>query len=145
MHLRRIARDLKQLRASPLANATAEPWADEDLTQWRGAIGIEARSERFVIPFRILFPDDYPRSAPSVGFDLVLPYHEGASYTNTSPGWLHDSFSICLDLLGNFAHVHTEWKAQEGAWSGRAGGGVGSGLCLSPSSVFDELNLQCTE
>jgi ubiquitin-protein ligase len=72
-----------------------------------------------VCPFHFVleFKDSYPQSAPSAGFPVEFPYHDGASYT-CSEGPLRGMQSICLDILGNFGHVHTEWKNQKGTgWS----------------------------
>jgi len=56
---------------------------------------------------------DYPQSAPNIGFSFNFPYRDGASYIE-SQGKLKGKLVICLDILGNFANVHTEWKNNRG-------------------------------
>lgn len=115
-HLKRILQDYRALQREPLPLAAAAP-RDSDTTLWDGLIGVELDGEVCPLHFLIDFPTDYPRSAPSVGFSFAFPYSGGASYTKTD-GRLAGKFVVCLDLLGNFDHVHTEWKAQTGTgWS----------------------------
>ena len=41
-----------------------------------------------------------------------------ALYVSSKPGKLMNKFVLCLDLLGNFAGIHTEWKNNAGSgWS----------------------------
>jgi len=103
----------------PVAMANARPCEESDLTLWDGVIGVELKidgDKPTTIPlhFLISFPTDYPHSAPSIGFSVPFPYRNGASYTKTD-GPLKGKFVVCLDLLGNFDHVHTEWKEQVGS------------------------------
>ena len=122
--MKRLAKDLKNLIKEPLVGANAQP-RDEDLSLWDATIKCPLshpqRGEIFVpLHFLIEFPPDYPASAPSVGFSVKFPYHTGASYVINDPdkGRLNGHFVLCLDLLGNFAHVHTEWTEAEGSgWS----------------------------
>ena len=57
-------------------------------------------------------PPNYPAAAPSAYFKSSINYTSGAQYEVEGKG-----ISICLDLLGNFAFVHSEW-----ATSGEASG-----------------------
>jgi len=67
--------------------------------------------------FLIDFPWDYPQSAPNIGFSFDFEYRGGAQYVMPD-GRLKGKKVICLDVLGNFQHVHTEWKNQVGTgWS----------------------------
>jgi hypothetical protein len=62
-------------------------------------------------------PRGIPQRAANVGFSTELPYSLGASYTQPQ-GRLAGCKVVCLDLLGNFRFVHTEWAAEEGSgWS----------------------------
>ena len=122
--MKRLAKDLKNLIKEPLVGANAQP-RDEDLSLWDATINCPlthpSRGEILVpLHFLIEFPQDYPATAPSVGFSVKFPYHTGASYVINDPdkGRLNGHFVLCLDLLGNFAHVHTEWSDAEGSgWS----------------------------
>lgn len=126
LSLKRIANDWKQLQADPIAMANARPCDESDITLWDGVIGINLdisqkgktgnsqNSCRVPLHFVIDFPKDYPQSAPNIGFSVTFPYNQGASYVKRD-GRLKDKFVVCLDLLGNFDHVHTEWKAQIGS------------------------------
>jgi ubiquitin-protein ligase len=119
--LKRIAKDWKQLEAEPVAMANARPCDTSDMTLWDGVIGVKLMSgttpTTVPLHFLIDFPKDYPSSAPSIGFSVPFPYSQGASYTKQD-GRLKGKFVVCLDLLGNFDHVHTEWKNNVGSgWS----------------------------
>lgn len=59
-------------------------------------------------------PEDYPISPPSAYFRSEIIYTSGAQYHVEGKG-----ISICLNLLGNFAFVHTEWAAsgEASGWS----------------------------
>lgn len=67
--------------------------------------------------FLIDFPADYPQSAPNIGFSFEFEYHGGAQYVMQN-GRLFGKKVICLDILGNFGGIHTEWKNAVGSgWS----------------------------
>merc|ERR1719401_1904585 len=67
--------------------------------------------------FLIDFPQDYPQSAPNIGFSFEFEYRGGAQYIMPD-GRLKGKKVICLDVLGNFQSYHTEWKNQVGSgWS----------------------------
>ena len=116
----RLARDLKQLQKEPLVGANAAP-SEDDMSLWNAVIHVplELNQSQVVAPlhFRIDFPSDYPNAAPNVGFSVSFPFRIGASYVQSS-GRLQGCQVLCLDLLGNFANVHTEWKSSVGSgWS----------------------------
>merc|ERR1719389_9927 len=67
--------------------------------------------------FLIDFPGDYPQSAPNIGFSFEFQYRGGAQYV-APDGRLKGKKVICLDVLGNFQHIHREWKDTVGSgWS----------------------------
>jgi len=119
---RRLLADLKRLQEEPLPLAAANPCSDADLTLWDGVIGAEMEVTHFgpvTVPLHFLidFPCDYPSSAPSIGFSFEFEYRGGASYVMPD-GRLKGKKVICLDVLGNFGNVHTEWKSTVGSgWS----------------------------
>lgn len=57
-------------------------------------------------------PNEYPQKAPSLYFRSDISYTNGAQMTVEGKGQ-----SVCLDLLGNFSHVHTEWGSNASGWS----------------------------
>jgi len=119
---RRLLADMKRLQEEPIPLAAAYPCSDHDLTLWNGIIGVELSVTHIgtvMVPLHFLidFPRDYPQSAPSIGFSLEFPYRGGAEYV-MQDGRLKGKKVICLDILGNFKGVHTEWKDQVGSgWS----------------------------
>merc|ERR1719197_380223 len=67
--------------------------------------------------FLIDFPQNYPHSAPNIGFSFEFEYRGGAQYVMPD-GRLQGKKVICLDVLGNFQSYHTEWKDTVGSgWS----------------------------
>jgi len=116
---RRLMMDLKRLQEEPLPLATAAPCSDADLTLWNGVIGVNMELTHYgsiTVPLHFLidFPSDYPQSAPNIGFSFQFEYRGGAEYT-MSDGRLKGKKVICLDILGNFGGIHTEWKASVGS------------------------------
>jgi len=124
--LKRIQKDLKSLSKEPVINCGAAP-REDDLTFWDAVIEIEmtekvtnktkqVRPKTINIPmhFNIQFPSNYPVSAPSIGFSYEFKYDLGASYQKTE-GPLKGKKVLCLDLLGNFDKIHTEWKNEIGS------------------------------
>lgn len=119
---RRLLSDLKRLQEEPLPLAAAQPCSDQDLTLWDGVVGVEmdvAHLGRVTVPLHFLidFPADYPQSAPNIGFSFDFEYRGGAQYIMPD-GRLKGKKVICLDVLGNFQDIHTEWKDSVGSgWS----------------------------
>jgi ubiquitin-protein ligase len=119
---KRLLADLKRIQEEPIPLANARPRGDQNLTLWDAVVGVELNVSNLglvtaPLHFLIDFPTDYPHSAPSIGFSFNFPYRDGASYTE-SKGRLAGKLVICLDVLGNFANVHTEWKGNRGTgWS----------------------------
>ena len=89
MSLRRITRELADLKDDPPANCSAGP-KGEDMFRWDGMIMGPADSPYSggVFQLSILFPVDYPFKAPTVSFTTKI-YHP-----NVNAGGL-----ICLDIL----------------------------------------------
>ena len=121
MALRRLKKDLQGLRKTPLIGASAEP-SEEDFTLWNAVVMVElteansGHKKWLPMHFLIDFPDTYPNYAPNIGFSVKFPYKGGASYVIKESGSkLVNKMVLCLDLLGNFADVHTEWKKSVGS------------------------------
>jgi ubiquitin-protein ligase len=119
---KRLLADLKRLQEEPIPLAAASPCSDADLTLWNGVIGVEMEITHIgcvTVPLHFLidFPSDYPSSAPNIGFSFDFQYRGGAEYVMPD-GRLKGKKVICLDVLGNFGNIHTEWKSTVGSgWS----------------------------
>merc|ERR1719230_577483 len=119
---KRLLADLKRLHDEPIPLAAASPCSDSDLTLWNGIIGVEMDVTHIgcvTLPLHFLidFPYDYPSSAPNIGFSFEFQYRGGAEYVMPD-GRLKGKKVICLDVLGNFGNIHTEWKSTVGSgWS----------------------------
>lgn len=102
---KRLMDDLKQLHSEPLIGANAAP-LDTDIMKWYGIVIGGEGTPYAGIPIRFVmeFPDDYPATPPKAFFDTFIAYEGGASYK------VDGRLAVCLNLFGNFHHVHTEWK-----------------------------------
>lgn len=91
MALRRIQRELIDIRADPPANCSAGPEGD-DLFRWEGVIFGPSDSpyQGGVFKVKILFPTDYPFKCPTVTFATKI-YHPNINAAGV----------ICLDILKN--------------------------------------------
>ena len=144
---RRIVADLKALQDEPIPLAAAAPCSDADLSLWNGVIGTQMEVTHLgcvTVPLHFLidFPCDYPMSAPSIGFSFDFQYRGGASYVQQD-GRLKGKLVICLDVLGNFGHVHTEWKSTVG--SGWSPAYTVTTLLIQLQSVLCDLGTQMTQ
>uniref|UniRef100_A0A0G4HZ54 UBC core domain-containing protein n=1 Tax=Chromera velia CCMP2878 TaxID=1169474 RepID=A0A0G4HZ54_9ALVE len=118
---KRLTNEFKNYSANPIMNTGAKP-SDKDLTLWycviRGELPRGSEARTLDMPLLVEFGPEYPVKAPKVGFPVHFQYTGGAQYTITDEGPLKNSMAVCLDLLGNFAHVHTEWAGTKGSgWS----------------------------
>lgn len=118
--LKRLKKELKNYNEKPIPYTGVEP-CDDNFHLWNCVIEIkdEENSQSCPLHFLVEFPPEYPQKAPSVGFSTEFPYGDGASYViNDTENALHGKYVICMDLLGNFAGVHTEWSRVKGSgWS----------------------------
>lgn len=110
--VKRVLKEYAQLEKEPLGNI----WVQTDESNVLRCV-CYFKANDFWIPMVVLFPDNYPLKPPDVGFPIDFGYTEGASYFK-SDGPLKGMMVICLDILGNFAHVHNEWANSKGSgWS----------------------------
>jgi len=119
--MKRLGQDYQNLCESPLVGVSAAP-LDTDLTVWHINFDVELQTtqgtQHAILHAILHAPNNYPQSPPNVGFCIPFTYTMGASYTDRKPGPLQGTMVLCLNILGNFANVHTEWKAEEGeGWS----------------------------
>ena len=144
---RRILADLKTIQEEPIPLAAAAPCSEADLSLWDGVIGAQMEVTHLgcvTVPLHFLidFPCDYPLSAPSIGFSFNFEYRGGASYVQQD-GRLKGKLVICLDVLGNFGHVHTEWKSTVG--SGWSPAYTVTTLLIQLQSVLCDLGTEMTQ
>lgn len=110
--VKQLQKDLAYLEKNPIVGANAQPF-DDNLFKWYGII-VGAEGSPFEgVPIRFImeFPQDYPNSPPKAFFDTYIAYSGGASY------YVEGRLSVCLNIFGNFGHVHTEWKNQSEGWT----------------------------
>ena len=110
--IKQLQRDLSELDKHPLVGANAHP-INDDLMKWAGIVVGSEDSPFAGIPIRFImeFPSDYPNTPPKAFFDTFIAYHGGASY------YVNNRLAVCLNIFGNFAHVHDEWKTKQEGWS----------------------------
>lgn len=115
--VKRLAQDFKYLEENPVVGASGVP-RDDNIFVWHlnFAIELTVSGRKHQVPMHAILeaPQDYPMNPPNVGFCVDFHYTMGASYINKNEGPMKGTKVLCLNLLGNFAHVHTEWKAVEG-------------------------------
>ncbi len=110
--VKRVLKEYAQLEKEPLGGV----WVQTNESNILRCVCYFQVGE-FWIPMVVLFPETYPIKPPDVGFPIDFGYTEGASYVK-SDGPLKGMLVICLDILGNFAHVHNEWAGVKGSgWS----------------------------
>ena len=108
-----ILQQLAELKRNPIKGANLQP-LDNNINVLYGNIagGEDTPFKDIVFHFTLELPDDYPNSAPKGFFDTHLGYHGGATYRDDK-----GRLVLCLNIFGNFGHVHTEWKNQSSGWS----------------------------
>ena len=112
---RRIASDLRE--ASTRLPGVGICSINGRLDLFLANITCDARDGPILMPCIVHLESDYPVSPPNVGFPVHFDYGMGASYTK-SDGPLEGCQVLCLNITGNFKHVHDEWAEQIGAgWS----------------------------
>ncbi|AYV84006.1 MAG: ubiquitin-conjugating enzyme E2 [Hyperionvirus sp.] len=110
--VKQLLRDLKQLEQEPLIGANARPM-DNDMLKWYAIVVGSEGTPYANVPIRFVleFSESYPDAAPKAFFDTYVRYVGGASYE------VEGRMAVCLNIFGNFGHVHTEWKNMSEGWS----------------------------
>jgi len=119
--IRRLGQDYQALQQNPCVGAAAAP-TEGNIFVWHMNFHVEItlNSTKHLVPLHAILeaPKDYPQNPPNVGFCTRFPYTMGASYIERKDGPLKNTLVLCLNILGNFANIHTEWQAKEGeGWS----------------------------
>ena len=112
--LKRLVKEMKDRDASPLAGLALTPASGDDMTAWHGNMTMmDGAYSGINLHLLMEIPNDYPNKAPSLYFRSKIHYQNGAQMEVAGKGT-----SVCLNLLGNFANVHTEWGNGDAAgWS----------------------------
>lgn len=111
--VKRLQKDLRDFRKNPIPNSGVEPSEDNFLIWYVNILGAKTTSyEGVLIRIMLEFSEDYPNKAPLGYFITDISYEGGAQYKDYL-----GRISICLDIFGNFAGFHDEWKKSAGGWS----------------------------
>ena len=95
----------------------------------------------FKLHFIIHFPEDYPTTAPSVGFSTKFPYITGNYFIESdSKKPLYGKFNICLNILGNFSAVHPNWD-KDGYSGFTSGQDISAVLHQTQTAIIQNLEL----
>ncbi|KAL0222414.1 hypothetical protein RCL1_002268 [Eukaryota sp. TZLM3-RCL] len=88
--LRRITKELQDLRVNPIDYCSCGPISNSDLSKWRGTImgPPDTPYEGGIFNVNITFPSDYPFKPPKVSFATKI-YHPN----------IDGNGNICLDIL----------------------------------------------
>jgi ubiquitin-protein ligase len=115
--IKRIFKEYQQYQKEALDGIILET-SEDNLIQCTCYFKVQCPNNKIAwIPMLTIFPSDYPLKPPEVGFPIDFGYTTGASYIKRD-GPLNGMLVICLDILGNFAHVHDEWAGTKGSgWS----------------------------
>lgn len=116
--MKRIMKDYKDYEKNPL-NGVYLQTSDENFARCTVWFEIEdaAAGRKAWLPMVVIFPQDYPNTAPSCGFPIDFGYTMGASYVKRD-GELAGMMVVCLDLVANFDEVHPEFIERKGSgWS----------------------------
>jgi len=141
--VKRLVKEHRELISSPILGVSACP-NEDDMLCWHANIALPL-TPFGTVPMHIviMFTPDYPASAPNAGFAVHFPYNMGASYIGSSERdgkYLSGCQIICLDILGNFSRIHTEWAKQPG--SGWSPAYSVSTLLLNLQALLLELDVQ---
>lgn len=107
-----LVRDLERLKKEPIVGANACPLEDNIMIWYGIVVGAkDTPYEGIPIRFVLEFDENYPASAPKAFFDTPIKYTGGATYK------VDGRTAVCLNIFGNFSHLHTEWKSASEGWS----------------------------
>lgn len=106
--MKRLKRDLEELRKSPVDSVSAAP-LEENMLEWHCNI----RQGDIIFHLILFFSKDYPSKSPSAEFvPSGFKYSQGATKKGKK------GTQICLSIFSDFEFVHTEWATEKGhGWS----------------------------
>jgi ubiquitin-protein ligase len=107
-------KEAQDVQANPLPGISLTP-SEGNLAEWHANIMVSGgQYDGLVMHILLDCPHDYPNSAPKAYFVNPVSYQSGA--TEIVPG---KGMSVCLNLFGNFAHIHREWgtNGEASGWS----------------------------
>lgn len=107
---KRLMHEFKQIQRSPVPLAGASP-LEGNIFKWK-AVVVGPAPYDFPVRVELQYPEDYPNTPPSAFFETFINYVAGAAI----PG-KDGRTAVCLNIFGNFSHIHTEWKTQQEGWS----------------------------
>lgn len=58
------------------------------------------------------FPNEYPNSPPKAYLETYIKYENGATSRDAQ-----GRMEVCLNIFGNYASLHRDWKSQAAGWS----------------------------
>ena len=130
---RRIMADLKETASLP---GIAVCPKDGRLDLLFSTITFPLDGSSLIMPCLIHLETDYPCSPPNVGFPVHFDYSMGASFVE-SCGPLAQCMVLCLNITGNFRHIHDEWASKVGeGWSASM---TLSSLCVQLQSMLSDV------
>ena len=106
---KRLMSEWMALRHNPLIGGNAAPVGD-DLFRWK-LIVVGPAPYDFPIRIELVYPEDYPVTAPKAFFETPIMYTGGATLK------VDGRLAVCLNIFGNFAFIHTEWKDESAGWT----------------------------
>ena len=107
--VKRLMHELAELKRSPVLQASAAPVKD-DLMRWKVLV-VGGTPYDFPLRIELVYDAAYPMVAPKAYFETPVSYTGGAVISRDG------RWEVCLNIFGNFAHVHTEWASQQEGWS----------------------------
>lgn len=112
--VKHLFNNFKELQKEPIVGANAMFHEDDPMKWYCIVMGPEGSLyEGVPIRFVLEFDTNYPNSPPKAFFDTYFAYYGGAQMKDDK-----GRIGVCLDIFGNFAMVHTEWKNSVGSgWS----------------------------
>ncbi len=102
--MRRLMKEAQDVQSNPLTGISLAP-SEDNLAEWHANVMIFGGPyDGLVMHILLDCPHDYPNSPPKAYFVNPVSYQSGARTDVPGKG-----MSVCLNLFGNFAHIHTEW------------------------------------
>lgn len=113
--IKRLARDLRELRKDPLIGANAAPLEDNMMVWHCTTLGPQGTPyEDIPLHWILEFTNQYPVVAPKAFFPITFGKGHGYAIDKDSKGRTY----ICMNIFSNYDGHHPEWKNKVGeGWS----------------------------